>query len=119
MSNNVISMLAARDRLAACANKGLRTVVREYGVAWRAGDIKRAMWLWADGAARFGDDAIMAAFKWQAVSRIDAALPPCPDETVLDHRERLVVSVHAELEQMGARNAAARARQLVEEYHRA
>jgi hypothetical protein len=119
MSNNVISMLAARDHLAARANKGLRTVAREYGIAWRAGDIKRATWLWADGAARFGDDAILAAFKWQAVSRIDAALPRCPNETVLDHRERLVASVQAELEQMGARNAAEKARRYVEEHHRA
>ena len=109
MSNNVISMLAARDRLAACANKGLRTVAREYGIAWRAGDMKRAMWLWTDGAARFGDAAILAAFKRQAIERIDAALPPCPNETLLERRERLIASVQAELEQMGARNAADKA----------
>jgi hypothetical protein len=116
MSNNVISMSVARDQIAARANEGLRIIAREYGIAWRARDIKRAMWLWTDGAARFGHDAIMAAFKRQAIERIDAALPPNPNETILDRRERLIASVQAELAQMGARNAAEKARKYVDEY---
>jgi len=116
MSNNVISMTVARDQLAARASEGLLIIAREYGIAWRAGDVRRAMWLWTDGAARFGHDAIMAAFKRQAIERIDAVLPPNPNETVLDRRERLIASVQVELEQMGSRNAAEKARKYVEEY---
>ena len=117
MPSNIVSLSVARQRIAGRANEGLRTIAREYSIAWRSGDIKRAMWLWTDGAARFGSGAILVAFRRQAVDRIDAALPPCPDETVLDHRERLIASVQAELEQMGARNAADKARKYVEEHH--
>ncbi len=119
MSSSIVSMLTARARIARRANQGPRAIVREFGAARRAGDPDRAMWFYHDGVARFGSAAIMNAFTEQAIERIDAALPPCPNETVLDHRERLVASVQAELEQMGARNAAQRARQFVEEYHRA
>jgi len=100
-------------------NQGPRAIVREFGAARQAGDPDRAMWFYHDGVARFGSAAIMNAFMEQAIEWIDAALPPCPNETVLDHRERLVASVQAELEQMGARNAADRARRYVEEHHRA
>jgi len=116
MSTNVVSMSAARARVADRANEGLRTIAREYSLAWRSGDVKRAMWLWTDGAARFGHAAVLSAFKRQAVERIEAALPPCPNETILDHRERLIASVQRELEQMGARNAVDKARRYVEEY---
>jgi hypothetical protein len=54
--------------------------------------------------------------KWQAIERLDAALPPCPNETPANRRGRLVVAVQTELEQMGARNAAEKARQYVEEF---
>jgi hypothetical protein len=114
--SSVISISAARTRIAGRANQGPRAIVREFEAARKAGDPERAMWFYQDGVARFGSDAIMNAFKQQAIERIDAALPPCPDETVLEHRERLIASVQAELERMGARGAAEKARRYVEEY---
>jgi hypothetical protein len=119
MPGNIIHISSARARIAGRANEGPRAIVREFGVAWRAGNSTKAMWLYQTGVETFCSAAIISAFKEQALERIDAALPPYPNGTILEHRERLIVSVQSELEQMGARNAAERARRYVEEYHRA
>jgi hypothetical protein len=115
MPSNVIPMSAARARIAVRTNEGPRAIVREFNVARQAGDPDRAMWFYHDGVARYGRDAVIGAFREQAIERIDAAPPDCPDETVLQRRERLIAAVQAELEQMGARNAAERAKRFVVE----